>query len=102
MLMNEGLFNYFELNEGWLYSNMGYVLLVVIIEKVFSMSYVDFMNIRIFLLVGMSEMRVYNRRFWFEWIDYYVYGYVYDVYFEMYVFFDDLEEINYVVYFDGI
>lgn len=53
MLMNEGLPGYFEPNEGWLYSNTGYVLLAVIIEKASGMSYADFMKTSIFS---------YNRR----------------------------------------
>lgn len=48
MLMNEGLSGYFEPNEGWLYSNTGYVLLAVIIEKASGMSYADFMKTSIF------------------------------------------------------
>lgn len=48
MLMNEGLPGYFEANEGWLYSNTGYVLLAVIIEKASGMSYADFMKTSIF------------------------------------------------------
>ncbi|KFI02860.1 serine hydrolase [Bacillus spizizenii] len=102
MLMNEGLPNYFEPNEGWLYSNTGYVLLAVIIEKASGMSYADFMNTNIFSPVGMSETRMYNRRLRPERIDHYAYGYVYDVHSETYVLPDDLEETNYVVYLDGI
>lgn len=48
MLMNEGLSGYFEPNEGWMYSNTGYVLLAVIIEKASGMSYADFMKTSIF------------------------------------------------------
>ncbi|MER0465546.1 serine hydrolase [Bacillus cabrialesii subsp. cabrialesii] len=102
MLMNEGLPGYFEPNEGWLYSNTGYVLLAVIIEKASGMSYADFMKTRIFSPVGMKETRVYNRRLRPERIDHYAYGYVYDVHSETYVLPDDLEETNYVVYLDGI
>lgn len=48
MLMNEGLSGYFEPNEGWMYSNTGYVLLAVIIEKASGMSYADFIKTSIF------------------------------------------------------
>ncbi|MDR4433091.1 serine hydrolase [Bacillus tequilensis] len=102
MLMNEGLPGYFEPNDGWLYSNTGYVLLAVIIEKASGMSYADFMKVSIFSPVGMKETRVYNRRLRPERMDHYAYGYVYDVHSETYVLPDDLEETNYVVYLDGI
>ncbi|MHC5545787.1 serine hydrolase [Bacillus subtilis] len=102
MLMNEGLSGYFEPNEGWLYSNTGYVLLAVIIEKASGMSYADFMKTSIFLPAGMNETRVYNRRLSPERIDQYAYGYVYDVHSQTYVLPDELEETNYVVYLDGI
>ncbi|ARV46481.1 penicillin-binding protein [Bacillus subtilis] len=102
MLMNEGLPGYFEPNEGWLYSNTGYVLLAVIIEKASGMSYADYMKTYIFSPTGMNETRVYNRRLRPERMDHYAYGYVYDVHFETYVLPDDLEETNYVVYLDGI
>ncbi|MGF7534291.1 serine hydrolase [Bacillus mexicanus] len=102
MLMNEGLPRYFKPNEGWLYSNTGYVLLAVIIEKASGMSYADFMKTSVFSPAGMKETRVYNRRLRPERLEHYAYGYVYDVHSETYVLPDDLEETNYVVYLDGI
>ncbi|MFH0346020.1 serine hydrolase [Bacillus vallismortis] len=102
MLMNEGLPGYFEPNEGWQYSNTGYVLLAVIMEKASGMSYSDFMKTHIFSPVGMNETKVHNRRLRPEQMDHYAYGYVYDVHSETYVLPDDLEETNYVVYLDGI
>ncbi|KAF1680567.1 MULTISPECIES: serine hydrolase [Bacillus] len=102
MLMNEGLPRYFKPNEGWLYSNTGYVLLAVIIEKASGMSYADFMKTSVFSPAGMKETRVYNRRHRPERLEHYAYGYVYDVHSETYVLPDDLVETNYVMYLDGI
>ncbi|MBU5244432.1 serine hydrolase [Bacillus halotolerans] len=102
MLMNEQPPCYFAPNEGWLYSNTGYVLLAVLIEKASGMSYADFLKQHIFTPVGMANTRVYNRRLRPEQIDDYAYGYVYDVHSGQYVLPDDLEETSYVVYLDGI
>lgn len=102
MLMNEQPPCYFAPNEGWLYSNTGYVLLAVLIEKASGMSYADFLKQHIFTPVSMANTRVYNRRLRPEQIEGYAYGYVYDVHSGQYVLPDDLEETSYVVYLDGI
>lgn len=80
MLMNEQPPCYFAPNEDWLYSNTGYVLLAVLIEKASGMSYADFLKQHIFTPVGMANTRVYNRRLRPEQIDDYAYGYVYDAF----------------------
>lgn len=93
---------YFPPNEGWFYSNTGYVLLAVIIEKASGMSFAEFMKQAVFHPLGMSDARVYNRRLSSENIPNYAYGYVYDVHSGEYVLPDELEETNYVVFLDGI
>ncbi|MBY4602444.1 serine hydrolase [Bacillus sp. SPARC3] len=102
MLMKEKPPGYFAPNEGWLYSNTGYVLLAVLIEKASGMSYADFLKQNIFTPVSMTNTRVYNRRLRPEQINDYAYGYVYDVHSGKYVLPDVLEETKYVVYLDGI
>ncbi|AOP14436.1 penicillin-binding protein 4* [Bacillus licheniformis] len=101
MLMNHHPQRYFA-GEGWLYSNTGYVLLAVIIEKAPGLSFAEYMKKNIFEPVKMRNSRVYNRRLQPETIENYAYGYVYDVHTEQYVLPDDLEETKYVCYLDGI
>ncbi|MED2942480.1 serine hydrolase [Bacillus swezeyi] len=102
MLINHQPPGYFSPGEGWLYSNTGYVLLAVIIEKASGLSFADFMKKSIFHPVNMRSTRVYNRRLQPEIIDDYAFGYVYDVHTGQYVLPDDLEETEYVYYLDGI
>ena len=45
----------FEPGTGWSYSNMGYTLLGMIIEKVSGMSYEQFLNKELFQKAGMTE-----------------------------------------------
>ncbi|KAA6449174.1 serine hydrolase [Bacillus atrophaeus] len=95
--------SYFPPNEGWLYSNTGYVLLAVIIEKISGLRFEDFMREALFHPLGMAGTRVYNRRLQNkEVIPNYAYGYVYDVHSGQYVLPDELAETNYVVFLDGI
>ncbi|MBY8914875.1 serine hydrolase [Bacillus sp. YC2] len=93
---------YFPPNEGWLYSNTGYVVLAVIIEKASGMRFAEFMKQAVFHPLGMNGTRVYNRRLNNENIPNYAYGYVYDMHSGEYVLPDKLEETNYVVFLDGI
>lgn len=101
MLMNHQPPGYFAPGEGWLYSNTGYVLLAVIIEKASSLSFPDFMKKNIFGPVNMQSTRVYNRRLQPETIDDYAFGYVYDIHKGQYILPDELEETEYVYYLDG-
>ncbi|MCY8399523.1 serine hydrolase [Bacillus haynesii] len=102
MLMNHQPQRYFAPGEAWLYSNTGYVLLAVIIEKASGLSFAEYMKKSIFEPVEMRNSRVYNRRLQPETIENYAYGYVYDVHTAQYVLPDDLEETKYVCYLDGI
>ncbi|ASB90899.1 serine hydrolase [Bacillus sonorensis] len=102
MLMNHQPPGYFAPGEGWLYSNTGYVLLAVIIEKASGLSFPDFMKKNIFGPVNMQSTRVYNRRLQPETIDDYAFGYVYDIHKGQYILPDELEETEYVYYLDGI
>ncbi len=93
---------YFEPNERWLYSNTGYVLLALIIERATGRTFADFMRERVFLPLGMNASRIYSRRVEGDAIDNYAYGYVYDYHSSRYELPDLVPETKYVVYLDGI
>ncbi|MCR8844571.1 beta-lactamase family protein [Paenibacillus sp. SC116] len=92
----------FAPNDKWEYSNTGYVLLAIIIERVSGKSFPDFMIEHLFEPLGMSNTRIYNRRYSNQTIDNYAYGYVWDVKEERFVLPDTLPETDMVVYLDGI
>lgn len=93
----------FAPNESWLYSNTGYVLLAILIERISGQPYADFLSEQIFQPLGMTRSRVYNRR-----VDPgsvpedYAWGYVYRLERGGYVLPDEVQELNYVYYLDGL
>jgi len=89
-------------NEQWEYSNTGYVLLALLIERISGLSYAEYLDAHLFRPLGMLHTRVYNRRHSNEKIQDYAYGYVYDAMTDQYVLPDQLTETEYVVYLDGI
>ncbi|HET9137694.1 MAG TPA: serine hydrolase domain-containing protein, partial [Candidatus Kapabacteria bacterium] len=94
---------YFAPNEKFRYSNSGYAMLSLIIEKASGMSYREFLDKNIFKPLGMSHSRVYNtRRSISEHIDNYAYGYVYSDSLQRYILPDSLPDYNYVIYMDAI
>jgi len=93
---------YFEPNEKWEYSNTGYVVLALVIERVTGMSFEEYMDKYIFQPLGMKNSRVYNRRYNKEEISDYAYGYVYSHESEKYELPDKLTGTEYVVFLDGI
>jgi len=94
---------YFLPNEIFDYSNTGYVLLSVIIEKISGLSYSAFLDKYIFKALGMNSTRVYNtRRSKKEIINNYAYGYVYSSKTNSYVLPDLLADYHYVKYLDAI
>jgi CubicO group peptidase (beta-lactamase class C family) len=93
----------FRPGERFLYSNTGYVLLSVIIEKASGMSYSAYLDSAIFQPLGMKHTRVYNtRRSANEKIDNYAYGYVYSKGLKKYMLPDSLPAYRQVVYQDAI
>ncbi|GAA3413027.1 serine hydrolase [Paenibacillus hodogayensis] len=93
---------YFLPNEQWQYSNTGYVLLAVIVERASGRSFADFMRDFVFIPQGMDDSRVYNRRYRPETIADYAFGYVYDARTGEYALPDEMAETSYVHYLDGI
>lgn len=85
------------------YSNTGYALLAVIIQKVSGLSYADFLNQNIFTPLGMKNSRVYNTRRWKnEVIKNYAYGYVYSDSLNKYMLPDSLPGFDHVRWLDPI
>ena len=92
----------FEPNERVEYSNTGYVMLALIIEKVSGLSFAEYMKKNIFLPIGMKDTEVFCQRLTGEAMDNYAYGYVFDVYRGKHVLPDEFPETDFVIYLDGI
>jgi len=93
----------FAPGESWMYSNTGYIILAILIERISGQSYADYLFEQIFQPLGMTRTRVYNRRMDpgavpedFAW------GYVYRLEHNGYVLPDVVPELNYVNYLDGL
>ncbi|MGN7384288.1 Penicillin-binding protein E [Chlamydia abortus] len=93
---------YFEPNENWLYSNTGYVLLAILIERITGQRFADFMSEHVFSPLGMKNTSIYNRRYSGEVIPDYAFGYIYDLHSDRYELPDLVPKTNYVVFLDGI
>ncbi|MCT4296140.1 beta-lactamase family protein [Elizabethkingia anophelis] len=83
------------------YSNTGYALLGLIIEKVSKQSYGDYLNKKIFKPLGMANTRVYRSRYKPEKISNYALGYVVDSLGNKKLL-DDFGKEYYTYYLDGI
>jgi CubicO group peptidase (beta-lactamase class C family) len=94
---------FFKPGTKWRYSNTGYALLALIIEKVSGMSYNDFMAVNIFRPLGMNQTIIYNsRRTTTKFPDNYALGFVYSDSLERYILPDELPAYDMVYYLDGI
>lgn len=92
----------FAPNERVEYSNTGYILLAIIVERVTDMNFADFLQDNIFKPLKMTRTQAVGVRKENIEIDDYAYGYVYDVYAGQYVLADDFEESKMVTYLDGM
>ncbi|WP_036605287.1 serine hydrolase domain-containing protein [Paenibacillus assamensis] len=92
----------FAPGDKWEYSNTGYVLLAIIVERVSGKSFPDFMKEHLFEPFGMKDTLIYNRRYSGSTIDNYAFGYVWDVKEERFVLPDTLPETEMVIYLDGM
>jgi len=87
----------------WQYSNTGYALLALIIEKVSGLSYNAFLSKNIFRPLNMRNTFVYNtRRSSNKLPANYALGYVYSDSIKRYILPDSLARLDYVYYLDGI
>ena len=94
---------FFKPGSKWRYSNTGYALLALIIEKVSGMSYNDFMAVNIFKPLGMNHTFIYNtRRTTKKFPDNYALGFVYSDSLKRYILPDELPAFDMVYYLDGI
>lgn len=92
----------FEPNERMEYSNTGYVMLALIIEKVSGLSFAEYMKKNIFLPIGMKDTEVFCQRLTGQAMGNYAYGYVFDVHKGKHVLPDEFPETDFVIYLDGI
>jgi CubicO group peptidase (beta-lactamase class C family) len=103
MLSEEKDTLYFKPGSSWKYSNTGYALLALIIEKVSGNSYNDFMAKHIFQPLGMTHTFIYNtRRSTGKIPANYALGYVYSDSLNRYILPDSLQKFDMVYYLDGI
>lgn len=94
---------YHKPNVTFDYSNTGYAMLSLIIEKVSGTSYSDFLEKNIFKPIGMNNTRVYNtRRYKNEKVHNYAYGYMYSEKLKSYCLPDSLKKYDFVRYLDAI
>lgn len=94
---------YYSPNETFDYSNTGYALLSIIIEKASGMTYAEFLDKNIFETLEMKNTRVYNtRRSKGEKINNCAYGYVYSDKSKKYFLPDSLPDYQHVIYLDAI
>jgi len=91
----------FQPGEKYEYSNTGYALLALIIEKVSKKSFADFLNKNIFKPLEMNHTQVYRSRFEPKKIENYALGYVTDSTGNK-VFLDSFGKEFYTYYLDGI
>ena len=87
----------------WKYSNTGYAILALIIDRAGGMDYNEFMSKNIFKPLGMDHTFIYNtRRSTGKIPANYALGYVYSDSLKRYILPDSVKTYNYVYYLDGI
>jgi CubicO group peptidase (beta-lactamase class C family) len=84
------------------YSNTGYLLLAVIIEKVSGLTYGEFLRSNVFAPTGMKRTMNYRRRYMPEVINDYALGYVLSLEHDGYALPDSVERDKRVIYSDGL
>ncbi|CAH0122636.1 Penicillin-binding protein 4* [Paenibacillus sp. CECT 9249] len=92
----------FPPNEGWSYSNTGYVMLAILMERISGKTFADYMKEQVFSPLGMNSTSVYNRRWEGRTIPNYAFGFVYNMEDSAYVLPDTVKETEYVIFLDGI
>ncbi|GIO42338.1 serine hydrolase domain-containing protein [Paenibacillus apis] len=93
----------FAPQDSWMYSNTGYIMLAILIERISGQSYADFLSEQIFQPLGMARTRIYNRRLDPDAVpSNYAWGYVYRLEHGGYVLPDAVPAMNYVHYLDGL
>jgi CubicO group peptidase (beta-lactamase class C family) len=91
----------FAPGSNWEYSNTGYAMLALVIEKVSGKSYAKYMQEAVFKPLGLKHTFIYMRRYAPTPVAGYAYGYVKNDNGD-WVLPDSLESYSYVRYLDGI
>jgi len=87
----------------WEYSNTAYALLASIVEKTSGQTFSTFMAKNIFQPLQMNNTRIYNtRRSLKDTIPNYAFGFVYSDSLKKHILPDDVAELKFVIYLDGI
>lgn len=89
-------------NEKWEYSNMGYLVLASIIERVSGQPFANYLHENIFQVLDMKNTFVYRRRFEPRAVENYAEGYIYSDSLQKKILPDDLGEETFAVFLDGI
>ena len=92
----------FQPGEKYKYSNTGYIILALIIEKVSGLTYGEYVKQNIFIPAGMERTMVYRRRFMPEDINDYAFGYVLSLKDKGYSLPDSVERVKRVITLDGL
>jgi CubicO group peptidase (beta-lactamase class C family) len=93
----------FTPNEEWTYSNTGYIILALLIDRISGLSYGEFLAQHFFSPLGMTRTEVYNRRASKSPVpEDFAFGYVYREDVGHYVLPDEITELDYVYYLDGL
>jgi CubicO group peptidase (beta-lactamase class C family) len=94
---------YFKPGTKHEYSNTGYVLLAVIVERLCGLPFETFMQNEVFVKAGMKSAFLFNhRRTENVWRSDYAYGYIYDMNTKVNTLPDSIASYDYVNYLDGI
>ncbi len=92
----------FQPGDKYKYSNTGYVLLALIVERVSGMPFGEFMKNNLFIPSGMTRTMVYRRRYMPEVINDYAFGYVLSLKHKGYSLPDSVESDKRVITLDGL
>ncbi|MGX4585287.1 serine hydrolase domain-containing protein [Paenibacillus chitinolyticus] len=92
----------FQPGENWEYTNTGYVLLALLIEKISGLSFAEYMSEALFKPLGMHSTRIHNRRLSGNVPPDFAFGYVYSFETHSYHLPDEQPATDFVVYLDGI
>ncbi len=92
----------FMANEHFNYSNTGYVILSLLIEKIAEKSYAEYLKQNVFDPLKMQHTLVYHRRAQGDTLQNYAKGYVYSKANNKYMLPDSIKSYQYTLYMDKI
>ncbi len=92
----------FEPNERFSYSNSGYIILSLIVERLSGQTYGQYLKENIFDPLNMSHTYVYHRRIARDTLENYAIGNIYSYSEKKYILPDSSEHHRYVSFMDGL